>query len=271
MATALRECAWSRGRNWFFVSIAVAGLCLALPGRGEAANGGVAVDDTDVDPVGACKVDSWAQFASNRDRNAVVSPGCVFDFGRPVDVTFGFQRQRSDGEWSTAGSVKLRTLIVEGGVGKVSLLFSAGATYDFTADEVSQVLVNIPATFQALENLKLNVNAGWLYDRPNEVHWATWGASFDWSVNDRFSLIGEVFGQFGHNIVDSPHLNDPRAQLAFRFKPNENLDFDVIYGRNIMGENAHWITVGLNVRFNAFGERSAAAQPAALRRPTFTK
>ena len=66
-------------------------------------------------------------------------------------------------------------------------------------DDVSTVLVNIPATFQALENLKLNLNGGWLYDRPNELHWATWGASFDWSVNDRLTLIGEVFGQLGHN------------------------------------------------------------------------
>ena len=130
---------------------------------------------------------------------------------------------------------------------------------------MSTVLVNIPATFQALENFKLNLNAGWLYNRPNDLHWATWGASFDWSVNDRISLIGEVFGQVGHEIEDPPHLNDPRAQFAFRFKPNENVDFDVIYGRNIIGENAHWITVGLNVRFNAFGERvgGIAADPAA--------
>lgn len=250
----------------------IATLLLAMAGSHEAlaANGAVQVDDTDVDPVGQCKVDSWASFADNRDRIGVVSPGCVFDFGRPVDITLGFQRARSGGEWSTTSGVKLRTLIVEGGVGKWSLLFSTAMSYDFTADNVSTVLVNIPATFQALENLKLNLNAGWLYDRPNDLHWATWGAGFDWSINDRFTLIGEVFGQVGHNVVDSPHLNDARAQLAFRFKPNENLDFDVIYGRNITGENANWITVGMNVRFNAFGER-AAAEPAPLRRPRITK
>jgi hypothetical protein len=246
-------------------------LLLACPRDALAANGAVQVDDTDVDPVGHCKVDSWAQFASNRDRIGVVSPGCVFDFGRPVDITLGFQRQRSDGEWSTSSGVKLRTLMVEGGVGKWSLLFSTGMTYDFTADNVSTVLVNIPATFQALENLKLNLNGGWLYDRANELHWATWGASFDWSVNDRLTLIGEVFGQLGHNVVDSPHLNDPRAQFVVRFKPNENMDFDVIYGRNITGENAHWITIGLNIRFNAFGDRVAAAEPAPIRRPVIRK
>jgi hypothetical protein len=255
------------------VRAAAALLLLALlsPQQARAANGAVQVDDTDVDPVGNCKVDSWASFASNRDRIGNVSPGCVFDFGRPVDITLSFQRTRSDGEWGTTGNVKLRTLVVEGGVGTWSLLFSTGLTYDFIADDVSNVLVNIPATFQALENLKLNLNAGWLYDRPNELHWATWGASFDWSVNDRITLIGEVFGQLGHKVEDSPHLNDVRAQFAFRLKPNENLDFDVIYGRNITGENAHWITVGMNVRFNAFGDKAAAAEPAAIRRPVIRK
>ena len=250
-------------------AIALLWLAVAAPQQAFAANGAVQVDDTDVDPVGACKVDSWAQFASNQDRIGVVSPGCVFNMGQPVDVTFGFQRSRSDGDWSTYGGVKFRTLMVEGGVGKWSLLFSTGASYDFTSGDVSTVLVNIPATFQALENLKLNLNAGWLYDRSNEVNYATWGASFDWSVNDRLTLIGEVFGQLGHEIEDSPYLNRPRAQFAFRLKPNENVDFDVIYGRNITGENAHWITLGLNVRFNAFGERVAESSP--IRRPVIRK
>ena len=40
-----------------------------------------------------------------------------------------------------------------------------------------------------------------------------------------------------------------RAQLGLRYTPIESLDIDLIYGRNISGENANWITVGLNVRF----------------------
>ena len=85
------------------------------------------------------------------------------------------------------------------------------------------------------------------------------------------SLIGEAFGLLFNRDPDKPHANDPRAQFAVRFKPNENIDFDVIYGRNIFGENAHWITVGLNVRFNAFGERTAAAEPTPIRRPVIRK
>lgn len=198
-----------------------------------------------------------------------MSPGCVFDFGRPMEVTLALQRSRADDVWGTSGGVKLKTALVPGGAGRFGVAFSASTTADLLTGEMSNALVNIPVTFHTLENFKINVNGGWLYDRPNEFHWATWGAGFDWSVNDRISIIGEVFGQLGQSLVDQPHLNDPRAQVAFRLKPNENLDFDVIYGRNITGENAHWITVGLNVRFNAFGERAAESPP--IRRPLIHK
>ena len=239
------------------VAILLALLAIGLPREALAANGATAVDDTDIDPVGNCKVDSWYSSASNSDRVAFVAPGCVFNFGRPVDITFGFARVRQDGDWSTGAAVKVRTFRIATEDGKVSALFSAAVAYDVTAGEVADILVNIPVTFQILENFKINLNGGWLYNRPDDLHWATYGMSFDWSVNDRFSLIGEVFGLAGNRDLQRPHANDPRAQLILRFKPNENLDFDVAYGRNILGENAHWITVGLNVRFNAFGERAA--------------
>jgi hypothetical protein len=236
-------------------------IALALPRAALAANGAVLVDDTDIDPVGTCKVDSWASFADNRDRLGVVSPGCVFRFGVPTDVTFNIARGRFGGDWGSAATVKIRTLRFPSDGGRFSVLFSAAAAYDLSNGELADVLVNIPATFQVMENFKINLNAGWLHNVPGDFHWATWGAGFDWSLNNRFSLIGEAFGLIGERDPDKPHQRDPRAQLALRFKPNETVDFDVIYGRNIFGENAHWITVGLNVRFNAFGESVAANQP----------
>jgi hypothetical protein len=228
-------------------------LALAIPQEAFAANGATAVDDTDIDPAGNCKVDSWASFASNQDRVALVAPGCVFNIGQPVDISAAFARVRQDAAWSTGAALKFRTFRIESG--KVSALFSAGVAYDFSSDEVADILVNIPVTFQILENFKLNLNGGWLYNRPDQLHWGTWGASFDWSVNERISIIGEVFGLAGNRDPERPHANDPRAQLVLRFKPSENVDLDVIYGRSILGENANWITVGLNVRFDAFGEK----------------
>ncbi len=236
---------------------------LTMPQQALAANGAVVVDDADLDPVGHCKVDSWYSAASNHDRLGVVAPGCVFDFGRPVDVTFSFARGRQDGTWESAAGVKFKTLITPSGIGKVGVAVSLALVHNITNDELSDVLVIVPVTFQVVETVKINLNAGWLYNPPDRRHWAAWGAGYDWSVNDRISLIGEAFGFFGSNDPERPHASDPRIQLAFRYKPTETVDLDLIYGRNIMGENAHWITVGINVRFNAFGER---AEPAPLAR-----
>ncbi len=34
-----------------------------------------------------------------------------------------------------------------------------------------------------------------------------------------------------------------------RYTPQDNVDIDVIWGHNITGENAHWLTLGINFRF----------------------
>ena len=39
-----------------------------------------------------------------------------------------------------------------------------------------------------------------------------------------------------------PSVTRPRFQAGVRYRPNEIFSVDLIYGRNIMGENANWIT-----------------------------
>jgi len=39
------------------------------------------------------------------------------------------------------------------------------------------------------------------------------------------------------------------VQAGVRFSPTDKIDLDLIYGRNVNGENAHWLTLGFNVRF----------------------
>jgi hypothetical protein len=239
------------------IAAAIFGLLALAWSRDAPAAGGLAVDDIDIDPVGHCKLESWLSFGSNRDRIGVATPGCVFEFGRPVDVTFGFVRGRFDGTQKSGATVKLKTLMTPTETGKVGAAVSAAATYSINSNEMADFAVGILTTFRIVENVKVNLNGGWLNNLADGRHGATWGAGVDWSVNDRISLIGEAFGLLGNRDAARPHANDPRAQLAVRLKPTENVDLDVIYGRNILGENAHWITVGLNVRFNVFGERAA--------------
>jgi hypothetical protein len=69
-------------------------------------------------------------------------------------------------------------------------------------------------------------------------------------------LIGEVYGQLGRlpAVEDGdPPANrsiiEPKVQLGVRYTPQEKIDIDVIWGHNINGENAHWLTLGVNLRF----------------------
>jgi len=57
----------------------------------------------------------------------------------------------------------------------------------------------------------------------------------------------EAFGQAGHS--DTPSVIQPRFQTGIRYRPNEIFSVDLIYGRNIQGENANWITLGTTIRF----------------------
>ena len=209
----------------------------------QAASGAYAVDDVEVGAPGSCKVESWLSSASNIDFVASSVPACVFNFGRPVEISTQFQRFRSDGDWGAGLTVKGKTNIVPIEPGKIGLGFEAGASLDLISRNLNGVFAFVPVTLQLHENFRINLNGGWLWDPSTTQHFATWGAGFEWNFVKPLTLIGEVFGLGGAGN------SNPRAQLGLRYTPIEAFDIDLIYGRNITGENANWVTVGLNVRF----------------------
>src|SRR5207248_9537259 len=64
-----------------------------------------------------------------------------------------------------------------------------------------------------------------------------------------YTTLFRSFGQAG--AADVTSAVRPRFQTGVRYRPNEIFSVDVIYGRNITGENANWITIGTTVRFPA--------------------
>jgi hypothetical protein len=46
-----------------------------------------------------------------------------------------------------------------------------------------------------------------------------------------------------------PSVIQPRLQTGIRYRPNETFSVDLIYGRNITGEDSNWITIGTTIRF----------------------
>ncbi len=214
-------------------AIAAAILAWLPAGEVRAANGAYAVDAADISEAGSCKIESWLSAASNTDFSAVANPSCVVNPFKPVELSMLTNRARSDGEWSTTIQPKAKTNIAPTGVGRLGYSFYAGGL--------------VPATFRFNENMRLNLNGGWLWDRSVDRHYLAYGISFDWKFTKTLQWTIEAFGQAGRS--DTPSVVQPRFQTGVRYRPNEIFSVDLIYGRNITGENANWITLGTTIRF----------------------
>jgi hypothetical protein len=237
------------------VGLILLALVLA-PRTAQAAGGAFAVDDVEIGKPGDCKVESWASFATNHDLIAVASPACVANLGIPVELGAQVQRSRADSVWGTSGTLKGKANVIPVEGHPFGLGIAGGSTWDLLNGANSGGFINVPVTVQATETLRINLNGGWLYDNVAKIHYATWGAGFEWAFMKPFTLIGEVYGQYGRlpaveeEEPPAPNsLREPKAQIGLRVTPMDNIDVDVIWGHNITGENAQWLTLGVNLRF----------------------
>jgi hypothetical protein len=254
-------------RNAPFAGVAL-GLLALSPDHARAAGSAYQVDTAEVAKPGSCKVETWTSFASNRDFIGALSPDCVFDLGRPVDMSAQFTRVRSDGDWATGVTPKMKTNLVPTAIGAWGFAVSGQTTLDLATGSVAAMSATIPATLDVSKVLRINLNSGWFFDRIASRHYATYGAAFDWRTpNNVWTLTGEVFGlaRVGHDATPlAPTSSDdtfeqalqpfsgttrPRFQAGIRFRPIDAFSVDLIYGRNITGENANWITAAMVVRW----------------------
>lgn len=226
---------------------------LGLSDAARAANGAYAVDAADVGEAGSCKVDSWLSTATNTDFSAVANPACVVDVFRPVEVSLQTVRSRSDGEWNNTLAPKAKTNIVPTGIGRAGFSFYAGGAFDAMTGENLTAFAVVPATYRLSETMRINLNAGWLWDRTIDRHYLTYGVGFDWKLTDVLQWTIEAYGQAGAS--DVPSVVRPRFQTGLRYRPDDIFSVDVIYGRNISGENANWITIGTTIRFPVPGSK----------------
>jgi len=248
MATGLRAHAVSLAKFALFV---IAALCVMDAAQfidmAEAAGGAFAVDTADVSEAGSCKLETWLSAASNTDRAAVANPACVVDVFRPIEFSAQISRTRADSLWSTSVAPKAKTNLVPTAIGSFGFAFAGGTSFDTITRENLTAFAVVPATLRLSETMRINLNGGWLWDRTVDRHYLTYGAAFDWKLTEIVTLTTEVFGQAGASA--DPHVIQPRFQAGLRFRPIETFSLDVIYGRNITGENANWITVGTTIRF----------------------
>lgn len=227
---------------------------LLAAGRAEAAGTAYAVDTAEVSEVGNCKVETWLSAASNRDFIGVANPSCIVDLSRPVEVSAQIQRARQDGDWGTSVAPKLKTNIFPSAIGRFGVAIAGGAVYDAGANDVTGYFANVPATLRLSEIMRINLNAGWQWDRVADRHFFSYGAGFDLRTPDNvWTLTAEVFGLLGES--DTRPEVQPRFQVGMRWRPIDRFSVDLIYGRNITGENANWITLATSIRFPAPGKQ----------------
>lgn len=223
-------------------SIIGACLCTCLSANALRAGGPYAVDDAAIGGVGECQVESWVSVASNGDFMGVTQPACVVNIGVPVEITTAFQAVRFDGEWATLTGLQGKFILLPlGPANNLAIALALGTLLDATNGE-HLTFVNVPVTIKVRDDFRLNVNGGWLHDTIDDTNYFTWGGGFEWDFQRQWTFIAEIYGQTGV-------LSDPRVQAGVRFAPTKAIDLDIVYGHNITGDNAGWITAGLTVRF----------------------
>jgi hypothetical protein len=238
------------GMRLLAVQLFFAGASSFVSSHAHAAGTAYGVDTAEVSSAGNCKVESWLSWASNQDFLAITNPSCVVDLSRPVELSAQIQRARSDGEWTASIAPKFKTNILPSAIGRFGVAIAGGAMFDVTNNENTGYFAYVPATLRLSEVMRINLNAGWQWDRIADRHYLLYGLGFDWRTPDNvWTLTTEIFGLLGH--ADTATITQPRFQVGLRYRPVDQYSFDLILGRNITGENANWITLATSIRFPA--------------------
>src|SRR5437899_12036918 len=164
--------------------LAAAAIWSWLAGEARAANNAYAVDAADISETGSCKFESWLSAATNTDFSAVANPSCVVDPFKPVELGLLTNPAKSDGEWSTSIQPKAKMNFIPTGIGKLGVSAYAGGSFDVATGENLTAFAVIPATYRLSETMRINVNAGWLWDRGVDRHYLLYGIGFDWNFTD---------------------------------------------------------------------------------------
>lgn len=237
------------GGGVLLLCVAAVALALTLPvaGRANAAGTAFGVDTAEVGDPGNCKLEAWTSTADNRDAVVTANPSCIFDLGTPTEVSAQLARNREDGAWSASISPKAKLRVIPTAIGSFGFALAVGGTYDFSAGDTTSVFAYVPATLRLSEVVRINLNAGWRQDRETDRHLATYGAGLDWRMTQTVTLTIETFGELGPETATASETQ-PRYQAGLRYRPVDNYSIDLIYGQNINGENANWITLGTTLR-----------------------
>lgn len=163
------------------------GLALVSSGPVWANSGHFAVDDAGIIPGGTCGLETWVSRMDSVNV-ATLNPSCNFLGGAQWSLPLTYNLENSE---LTHMGLEYKTVLWDSGRGP-ALAFDAGVNYSRVASQVQEYYINIPASFQTLENLTLHINVGAIHDRPASDTFAAWGLGATVKTVNGPNLIVEV-------------------------------------------------------------------------------
>lgn len=213
----------------------VAALCsTALWSLPASANGGhFQVEDSSLIPPQSCSLETWGT-REEPNTTWVTNPTCNFTGGSDWSLPVTYDVERDD--IASVGLEYKRVLLNTGSGPALALM--AGGQYQRATEEVDELFVKIPLSFQPMDMLALHVNGGVLHDRPADETYATWGLAATVKTISGPVLIAEM--------VDDDR-REPLYGLGARFNIGSTrwtLDLGVSRDTQV-DETAY--TLGLNI------------------------
>jgi len=169
----------------------IVGLCCQIASAARP----LVTDDATTTDAGFCQVESWYQ-QNRHNQEFWALPTC--GIAENWDLTVG-------GGHSSAGKtdylVQTKTTLKPLTANEMGIAVVAGAVAhpEITRDanQIANYYAYVPLSFSLSNNaFSIHTNVGWHYDRDIRKHSATWGVAFESEVNDRWSIVGETYGDY---------------------------------------------------------------------------
>lgn len=234
--------------------IAVAGLAAIaaggfVPQSASAAGTAYNVDTSEV--ADGCKAETWTSLAKNRDFLSAVSAACGLNLYNMTELAAQFDRTRASGDYASAVTPKIKIKLKDSDVGVFGLAVSTFGTFDAATGDNTSFTFIVPSTVRLSKQARVNFNLGYTRDKVLERDFLAYGAGIDFrTLGNNWIATVEVFGVAGDRTNIDPNIVRPRGQVGLRWRPIDAWSADILYGRNLGGENSHWITFATAYRFS---------------------
>ncbi len=188
-------------RGWLSAAVSViAATMLATPGFAQQWD----VDDAEIVDRGACQVEAW-----HGERASWILPACQPFRNVEISLGAGFI-DAGDGHRDVEYAVEVKTLFRALATNSWGVGLVVGIGPDPSAAEIDgrfgDLYAFVPASLSLLDDgLILHGNVGWEWEREGHEHdghalddgehHITWGLRSDVALTERFTLIGEIFGE----------------------------------------------------------------------------